>query len=93
MKNHHHYHQQIKLSLAIMSLGPLDDKAQIIRFTCYLRSNNMLMITMMTIINYNDDDCNDDNLNADAIILPGRVGEISDLIIQSLLDFNGHSFQ
>ena len=82
MKNHHHYHQQIKLSLAIMSLGPLDDKAQIIRFTCYLRSNIMLMITMMII-----------TMMMIVIILPGRVGEIFDLIIQSLLDFNGHSFQ
>ena len=80
---HHHYHQQIKLSLAIMSLGPLDDKAQIIRFTCYLRSNIMMMMITMMII----------TIMMIMIILPGRVGEISDLIIQSLLDFNGHSFQ
>ena len=82
MKNHHHYHQQIKLSLAIMSLGPLDDKAQIIRFTCYLRSNIMLMITMMII-----------TIMMIMIILPGRVGEISDLITQSSSDFNGRSFR
>lgn len=27
----------ISLSMAIMSLGPLDDKAEVITFTCYLR--------------------------------------------------------
>ena len=47
---HHHHHHQIKLSLAIMSLGPLDDKAQIVRFTCYLRSVNTVIMMIFIII-------------------------------------------
>ena len=30
-----------------MSLGPLDDKAQIVRFTCYLRSKTMMMMMVL----------------------------------------------
>ena len=65
-----------------MSLGPLDDKAQIVRFTCYLRSKIMMRMMMVLIM-----------MMMMTMTLPGRVGEISDSITQSLSDFNGPSFQ